>query len=915
MSTTRSLTLVLFLALALGALGGEPRPELKIRGGAFANWWTLGDTVTFKRDSGFPPEDAVKLQSRVFDSDGKELANSTLDIATFLDSGWSWKPEQPGFLSVKFSLLDAKGVEHAATETFLYGKEPYRYDSHQFAVLPTAPRPPKECPPILGASVGWCTRNKAQAEEQLRLGALAGIHFIRLQPLCWANIEKSDGVYDWTEPDWWMEAAQRLGIKVAVNPWGTPKWAASDQSTKVTILPKYMMSMPVKTEYWTRFLKTAAERYPQVHDWELWNEAHELGLSCFWSGTPEQFLELNRTGHAAIKAVRPGDVVWNNCPSPKLYEFMLRNGGAAYFDKIEPHGKWMDFDAGYGAIAKNFGVSKPWGSLEWHAILTSASEPLPSEGQLTRNMLLDLMNLVRTGAEMAAIHHVLDRGMSNEMLESARKSPTAWSAHTAGLFKGAPYIEPRLPVVALRNFMDNFSGKIVYRGGFTFDNDKQCAALLSSDAGDLLVFWLNAKEPERLDKALAQALQAKSILLDWDGRARPEGAALTLLPNHVYWIKNPATEAAANWTKAQVLKKTAAAPAKLNNSVNGLYRGGRLFDAALNVLEPERLRWQNATVYVPLMNRPKAEGFAAKFAAAFDDKGMDLLIDVTDSTHAQSSDGEAQWVGDGAQFCLDTAGQGVQENCVEFCAALGPKGPVLWKQSAARLDGQLPTNFTAAGNIVEHAAVKIDVRPGGLRYKIHVDASELYPLSLSGKEALRFSLLVNNNNGNGREGWLEWASGVGGGKMAELYGNLTPDVGAAPLLRQDGLKEKWGDATLSAQPDSVRLESKAGDTGTRGVAALSANGIQLVAGVRYAVEFQARGDVTLTAMMTCKADDKAQGERLDLLRGVKLTPQWQPFKAAFIAPANSGSSSLALFAWKQSGSFEIKDFLLAPASE
>ena len=38
-----------------------------------------------------------------------------------------------------------------------------------------------------------------------------------------------------------------------------------------------------------------------------------------------------------------------------------------------------------------------------------------------------------------------------------------------------------------------------------------------------------------------------------------------------------------------------------------------------------------------------------------------------------------------------------------------------------------------------------------------------------GDGAFRFSILVNNNNGNGRLGWLEWGGGIGADKKPELY--------------------------------------------------------------------------------------------------------------------------------------------------
>ena len=39
-------------------------------------------------------------------------------------------------------------------------------------------------------------------------------------------------------------------------------------------------------------------------------------------------------------------------------------------------------------------------------------------------------------------------------------------------------------------------------------------------------------------------------------------------------------------------------------------------------------------------------------------------------------------------------------------------------------------------------------------------------------DCIRFSLLVNNNDGEGRLGYLEWSSGIGNKKDPTLYGAL-----------------------------------------------------------------------------------------------------------------------------------------------
>ena len=580
-----SLLLPGLAALATAAASEDAAP-LKIKGAAFANWWNLEDTVSFKVESGVPPKEAVQIAAKVFDSSGTKTHESFVDAASFAAEGWLWKPSLPGLYTVEFSLLDANGAESGIEETAtaqvrdtatwgLKAEKAFKYRAHWFAVLPGKARPPKDCPPALGASVGWVVKNKADIENELLACEMLGLHFIRLQPLYWAKIEKENGVYDWTEPDWWIEGARKRGFGIVLNPWGTPKWAASNRSEETTfIFHAYKQSMPAKIEYWTDFLKAAMGRYPDVKEWQLWNEAGMSSQSCFWNGTPEQYFELLKTGCEAIKARKPDAIIWNGCPLPDLYEATMKMGTADYFDKLDLHGRWIDQARRHGAVEKSVGARKPWGSLEWHAVLNSASSPRLSEEALSHGMLLDFMNMTRAGSELAAVHCVFNGGFEMEMLDFSRDNGVG-SNQAAGFFRRQPRFEPRLPAVVFRNFMDSFSGRISYVDGFAFPDGLQCASLLKSDSGNVLAVWQNSgKDAVKVAPLLAGAFSSSSTLLDWEGRVQKADLNFTLKPGIVYILRNPDMKAVSAWNcKAQVLIKENSAGIELDNSVNGRYPG------------------------------------------------------------------------------------------------------------------------------------------------------------------------------------------------------------------------------------------------------------------------------------------------------------------------------------------------------
>jgi hypothetical protein len=205
--------------------GGRPSPT----GGS----WRRG---SFKIESGKLPSDVARIDAEVFDSSNSSAFKSSIDANAFASGGFSWMPSQPGLYSVEFSLVGPDGKARKIEESVdvkirenggkfqLKAEKAFKYAKHYFAILPRKARAPKDCPPIIGASVGWNPGNKANVERELDACLLLGLNFIRLQPLYWAKLEKERGKFDWSEPDWWIEGAERRGFGLVVNPWGTPKW-------------------------------------------------------------------------------------------------------------------------------------------------------------------------------------------------------------------------------------------------------------------------------------------------------------------------------------------------------------------------------------------------------------------------------------------------------------------------------------------------------------------------------------------------------------------------------------------------------------------------------------------------------------------------------------------------------------------
>ncbi|MBN2640153.1 MAG: hypothetical protein JXR78_00730 [Victivallales bacterium] len=877
-----------------------------IRGEKTGNWWTLGEEVKFRLSGELPS--GTELIGVVRDSSGVEVATVKTGLAGAKESGWTWQPPKPGFYTVSFS-IDGKDIKEkyrtgvTSTQGGKAVEADFSRSIHNFVVTANRVTPSAH----LGISLGWGLHSTSVIDEHIECAGLVGAGSLRAHPVLWDKIETAKGKFDWTLTDYLLNSAHKQGFHLIACPWGTPRWALSKPQKGRNIVMRYNAQMPDNISDWTDFLRTMVLRYPFVREWELWNEPGMPGQSCFWNGTPDEICALLRAGYETIKKIQPDSSIWLSQPYLELYDVMLKKGITTYFDKLARHGKWTDAES-FNAIEHKYNVSKPWANVEWHAILVSAGDhPYPSEENLSSNMLRDMMNQMRQGSDYFAVH-ALFNNREMETLEFARKNGNNWT-HATGLFRRQPRIEPRLPALVLHNFIARLGNNLHYENGYIFPG-AQCAAIINSDAGRTMFIWQDSGDKARLDSQLLAAIGKESELTDWEDRPVSAPADFILLPDHVYFLKNPDMNVVSRWTnKFQVLRRHRQKP-ELDMSFNAPYTPGRLFNKQMELIAPPE--WTPLKHYEEIIPGREQAGFSARFAAAYSAAGLDLAVEVKDPGHFQAFSDSRIWSGDSVQFALDTTGEGLQNNRVEFSAALLQDGStLLWKQKSPEFDGYLLQRYTEQMNPVKYGKLEITPIPGGLLYKIHIEQDELYPLRHQPSAALRFAMLVNNHDGVQRAGYLEWASGIGKFKAPALYGNLSVAAERHDVLSMSSLVVPWGAAKFRRSPDSVRIDSEAEKNSN--AAAISTRQTSVTPGAAYTVSFSARGNIGLIGMLTlCHAAGGA-GRRQDFLKRSILTDSWREFSAAVVIPNDISKITLALLCWKQNGWFEIKDFTMHAA--
>jgi hypothetical protein len=108
----------------------------------------------------------------------------------------------------------------------------------------------------------------------------------------WYGIELQQGQYDWTMMDKMVDTARANGLIVYATLAYTPDWAT--QSTAVN-------GVPTAPGLYANFVSAVVARYKdRVKHWGIWNEPEG---SRFWSGTPQQLVDLVlKPGSEAIHA-------------------------------------------------------------------------------------------------------------------------------------------------------------------------------------------------------------------------------------------------------------------------------------------------------------------------------------------------------------------------------------------------------------------------------------------------------------------------------------------------------------------------------------------------------------------------------------------------------------------------------------
>jgi hypothetical protein len=154
----------------------------------------------------------------------------------------------------------------------------------------------------------------------------------------WPNVEPQKGRWDFAQLDSYVSLAESHGVEILLPLGLTPAWASSHPEQKSGYEPGNAAE-PRDISDWRDYVRQVATRYKgRVHAYEIWNEPN---LSDFFSGRPEQMLELARAAYSVLKQVDNTVIVVSPSATSQSgiiwLERYLKIGGGAYADVIGFH--------------------------------------------------------------------------------------------------------------------------------------------------------------------------------------------------------------------------------------------------------------------------------------------------------------------------------------------------------------------------------------------------------------------------------------------------------------------------------------------------------------------------------------------------------------------------------------------------
>lgn len=161
------------------------------------------------------------------------------------------------------------------------------------------------------------------------------------------------------------------------------------------------------------------------------------------------------------------------------------------------------------------------------------------------------------------------------------------------------------------------------------------------------------------------------------------------------------------------------------------------------------------------------DDLSAKTIIQYDEDNIYLFLDVTDDIHSAQDKDTYIWRNDSVQFGVTFEQRDhdvfVGGTFTEISFGDTPDGPIVWRHGAE--DNAFPQGKVESADIA--------FRRDGTHsyYEVRVPWNEITAknIDFDNLKNIGFSMLINDNDGAGRKGWIEYGSGIGKTKDTSLF--------------------------------------------------------------------------------------------------------------------------------------------------
>jgi hypothetical protein len=166
---------------------------------------------------------------------------------------------------------------------------------------------------------------------------------VRPAGVTWGALEPARDQFNWQSLDFWIQQSQSHGVQFDYVFLNVPAWA-STRPEEPCVGKRLGCAAPPNLDDWDNFVRALVTRYKgRITSYELWNEPNAGG---YWTGTPEQMVQLAAHAYPIIKSIDPAALVTTPAASSTGWplahdawmEQYLAAGGGKYADVVAWHG-------------------------------------------------------------------------------------------------------------------------------------------------------------------------------------------------------------------------------------------------------------------------------------------------------------------------------------------------------------------------------------------------------------------------------------------------------------------------------------------------------------------------------------------------------------------------------------------------